>query len=68
MLPQCALLRSKQITELLSQRRLPEPAWDELAVDSFLREIAIADSNNFVGFDFHSHHFRFQVLMFRSRE
>ena len=25
MLPQCALLRSKQITELLSQRRLPEP-------------------------------------------
>jgi hypothetical protein len=39
----------KQVTILLSQRRMPEEAWDDMSILSFLGELSQMDSNNFIG-------------------
>lgn len=41
--------RSKLITALLTQRRLPDEGWDEQSIQMFLDELATADTNNFAG-------------------
>lgn len=41
--------RSKRVTALLSQRRLPEEGWDETSITQFLDELASFDTNNFAG-------------------
>jgi len=41
--------RSKHITALLTQRRLPDEGWDDDAIRLFLEEIAGFDTNNFPG-------------------
>eukprot|EP01137_Pigoraptor_chileana_P035385 Opistho-2@29300 len=44
-------LRSREnlVKVLLSQRRCPEDGWDDASIEHFIHEIAIMDSNNFVG-------------------
>lgn len=34
---------------LLEQRKLPESGWDEQSIELLLQELAVMDSNNFVG-------------------
>jgi O-phospho-L-seryl-tRNASec:L-selenocysteinyl-tRNA synthase len=34
---------------LLSQRKIPEEGWDDETIEYFLQEMALMDSNNFVG-------------------
>lgn len=41
--------RSKLITSLLTQRRLPDEGWDEASIQNFLEELASFDTNNFQG-------------------
>merc|ERR1719247_1030499 len=41
--------RSKRITQLLTQRRLPDEGWDEASIEIFLEEISSFDTNNFPG-------------------
>eukprot|EP01029_Cantina_marsupialis_P029563 TRINITY_DN781847_c0_g1_i1.p1 TRINITY_DN781847_c0_g1~~TRINITY_DN781847_c0_g1_i1.p1 ORF type:complete len:485 (-),score=113.30 TRINITY_DN781847_c0_g1_i1:154-1608(-) len=41
--------REKLISNLLSHRNLPETPWDEMTIQTFLNELAMMDSNNFVG-------------------
>lgn len=41
--------RSKQITALLTQRRLPDEGWDDAAIKVLLEELASFDTNNFLG-------------------
>jgi len=31
------------------QRQLPEEGWDDLSIELFLQEVALMDSNNFIG-------------------
>ncbi|QDZ20896.1 O-phosphoseryl-tRNA(Sec) selenium transferase [Chloropicon primus] len=40
--------RRKLFKKLLSNRRLPDEAWDEDSVRLFLKELALMDSNNFL--------------------
>ncbi|RHY61056.1 hypothetical protein DYB30_002344 [Aphanomyces astaci] len=39
--------REKQLTSLLSHRKLPEHGWDDLSIQGVLHEFAQMDSNNF---------------------
>ncbi|RHY97034.1 hypothetical protein DYB37_007486 [Aphanomyces astaci] len=39
--------REKQLTSLLSHRKLPEHGWDDLSIQGVLNEFAQMDSNNF---------------------
>jgi O-phospho-L-seryl-tRNASec:L-selenocysteinyl-tRNA synthase len=32
-----------------AQRGLPDEGWDDLTIELFLQEIALMDSNNFIG-------------------
>eukprot|EP00440_Ansanella_granifera_P041421 gb/GFBE01044918.1/.p1 GENE.gb/GFBE01044918.1/~~gb/GFBE01044918.1/.p1 ORF type:complete len:520 (+),score=95.86 gb/GFBE01044918.1/:1-1560(+) len=41
--------RSKLITSLLTQRRLPDSGWEEADIQIFLEELATFDTNNFQG-------------------
>eukprot|EP01028_Stygiella_incarcerata_P001928 TRINITY_DN1360_c0_g2_i2.p1 TRINITY_DN1360_c0_g2~~TRINITY_DN1360_c0_g2_i2.p1 ORF type:complete len:566 (+),score=119.59 TRINITY_DN1360_c0_g2_i2:185-1699(+) len=41
--------RRKLVKSLLSQRRLPAEGWDEKQVELFLAQVALLDTNNFVG-------------------
>mmetsp|Transcript_49081 Transcript_49081/g.110397 ORF Transcript_49081/g.110397 Transcript_49081/m.110397 type:complete len:516 (+) Transcript_49081:80-1627(+) len=41
--------RSKLITSLLTQRRLPDEGWDDASIRLLLEEIASFDTNNFPG-------------------
>lgn len=41
--------RSKMITSLLTQRRLPDEGWDDASINMLLEEIASFDTNNFMG-------------------
>jgi O-phospho-L-seryl-tRNASec:L-selenocysteinyl-tRNA synthase len=41
--------RSKQIQEILANRKLPVRGWDEFSVESFLWDVSGMDSNNFLG-------------------
>jgi len=41
--------RSKLVTSLLTQRRLPDEGWDDASIQMFLEEIASFDTNNFMG-------------------
>lgn len=41
--------RENQITILLSQRCIPAVPWDELTIQLLLQQLAIMDSNNFLG-------------------
>jgi len=41
--------RSKMVTSLLTQRRLPEEGWDDASIRLLLEEIASFDTNNFQG-------------------
>jgi O-phospho-L-seryl-tRNASec:L-selenocysteinyl-tRNA synthase len=41
--------RENLIKALLSQRRLPQKGWDDQTIEFFLSEIALMDSNNFLG-------------------
>jgi len=41
--------RSKMITSLLTQRRLPAEGWDDSMIQQFLDELASFDTNNFKG-------------------
>lgn len=41
--------RHALVRSLLAQRRLPKEGWDEETIELVLRELAIMDSNNFVG-------------------
>lgn len=40
--------RQKQLTALLSSRRLPPEGWDEASVSCVVRDLALMDSNNFL--------------------
>ena len=40
--------RSKLLTSLLSERRLPHVGWDEDSIENFIRDAAAMDSNNFI--------------------
>ena len=45
--------RENLVKKLLSQRSLPDTAWDDVSIEHFLSELAMMDSNNFkdsVGF------------------
>jgi O-phospho-L-seryl-tRNASec:L-selenocysteinyl-tRNA synthase len=45
--------RENLVKKLLSQRSLPDVAWDDITIEHFLSELALMDSNNFkdsVGF------------------
>ena len=45
--------RENMVKKLLSQRSLPDDAWDDITIEHFLSELALMDSNNFkdsVGF------------------
>ena len=39
--------RQKLVTSLLSERRLPAQGWDEVSIESLIRDAALMDSNNF---------------------
>lgn len=41
--------RSKLITNLLTQRRLPDEGWDDTSIRLFLEELGSCDTNNFLG-------------------
>lgn len=41
--------RSKMVTALLTQRRLPDEGWDDASIRLFLEEISSFDTNNFLG-------------------
>ena len=45
---QATARRSKLVTSLLSERRLPKDGWDDHSIESFLSEAAMMDSNNFL--------------------
>lgn len=45
---QATARRSKLLTSLLSERRLPKRGWDDASIESFLHECAMMDSNTFV--------------------
>ncbi|GAM23397.1 hypothetical protein SAMD00019534_065720 [Acytostelium subglobosum LB1] len=36
------------VTQILSQRRLPEKGWDDKTIEWFLAQLAMMDSNNFI--------------------
>ena len=40
--------RSKLVTSLLSERRLPKTPWDDASIEAFLAEASMMDSNNFL--------------------
>lgn len=40
--------RSKLLTSLLSERRLPAKGWDDASIESFISEASMMDSNNFL--------------------
>ncbi|KAF8821206.1 O-phosphoseryl-tRna(Sec) selenium transferase [Cardiosporidium cionae] len=41
--------RSKLLSNLLTHRSLPEEGWDEMSITLLLNEVALLDSNNFIG-------------------
>ena len=41
--------RQNLVKVLLSQRKIPEDGWDDETIEYFLQEMALMDSNNFVG-------------------
>jgi len=41
--------REKLVQNLLTQRCLPEQGWDDETIEHFMEELAIMDSNNFIG-------------------
>lgn len=41
--------RSKLVSNLLTQRRLPDEGWDDASIKMFLDELASFDTNNFFG-------------------
>ena len=41
--------RRKLVRQLLEKRRLPDRGWDEATLEWWLTELALMDSNNFVG-------------------
>ncbi|XP_062501022.1 O-phosphoseryl-tRNA(Sec) selenium transferase-like isoform X2 [Corticium candelabrum] len=41
--------RENQVKQLLEQRKLPPDGWDDAAIEGFLYELAMMDSNNFQG-------------------
>ena len=45
---QATARRSKLLTSLLSERRLPRVGWDDASIESFLHEAAMMDSNTFL--------------------
>ena len=45
---QATARRSKLVTSLLSERRLPKDGWDDHSIEAFLSEAAMMDSNNFL--------------------
>ena len=45
---QATARRSKLLTSLLSERRLPRVGWDDASIESFLHEAAMLDSNTFL--------------------
>ena len=45
---QATARRSKLLTSLLSERRLPRVGWDDVSIESFLHEAAMMDSNTFL--------------------
>ena len=45
---QATARRSKLVTSLLSERRLPKDGWDDHSIESFLSEAAMMDSNIFL--------------------
>ena len=45
---QATARRSKLLTSLLSERRLPRNGWDDQSIEQFLHECALMDSNTFV--------------------
>lgn len=40
--------RSKLLTSLLSERRLPAKGWDDASIEAFISEASMMDSNNFL--------------------
>lgn len=45
--------RENLIKALLSQRRIPKKGWDDQTIEFFLSELALMDSNNFLGLSQH---------------
>eukprot|EP00457_Paulinella_chromatophora_P001746 gb/GEZN01001748.1/.p1 GENE.gb/GEZN01001748.1/~~gb/GEZN01001748.1/.p1 ORF type:complete len:783 (+),score=66.12 gb/GEZN01001748.1/:55-2403(+) len=41
--------REKMVRALLANRKLPEQGWDDQSIEFFLSELAMMDSNNFLG-------------------
>jgi O-phospho-L-seryl-tRNASec:L-selenocysteinyl-tRNA synthase len=41
--------REKLVKDFLDHRKIPEVGWDDLTIESLLSEIAMMDSNNFIG-------------------
>ena len=45
------------------QRRMPKKGWDNLSIEYFMNELAIMDSNNFVGMSPSPHIFLLSILL-----
>ena len=43
------IFHSYQCNSFFLQRKLPQEGWDDLAIEHFLQELALMDSNNFSG-------------------
>ena len=41
--------RNKLLKELLSSRALPEEPWDDVTIEYVIQQLALLDTNNFVG-------------------